>query len=119
MVAKFAIYHNRNNEHRFLVLCYALKLNLIEGSAVGKKSSKKKVPPEFHSLLSPIVKIRKEIIEHVFNMARTHKVMSACPCIERFSDDLFDFIHEQYEEPVSNLLYESLMIEIRSEWDCI
>ena len=83
---------------------------------MGKKSSKKKLSPEFHSLLSLIVKIRKEVLEHVFNMVRTHKVMSSCPCIECFSDDLHDFIHEKYEEPVSNLLYESLMIEIRSEW---
>ncbi len=86
---------------------------------MGKKSSKKKLPSELHSLLSPVVNTIKETQEHAFNMARTHKVMSDCPCIGCFSDNLFEYIHNEYEEPVSNLVYESLMIKIRDEWGSI
>lgn len=54
---------------------------------------------EFESILAPVVQMREEVEGHIINMARTHKMMSACPCIECFSDIVHDFIYEKYEAP--------------------
>ena len=87
---------------------------------MNKKSSNKKLPPESDEVLSLEAKaIIKEILEPVFNMARTHKVMSRCPCIECFSDDLFEYINNKYEKPISDLLYEILITKFRYNWSRI
>lgn len=84
---------------------------------MNKKSSKRKLLPENDDILSLEAKaIIKEILEPVFNMARTHKVMSSCPCFECFSDDLFEYINNKYENPTSDLLYEMLITKFRHEW---
>ena len=80
---------------------------------MNKKSSNKKLPPESDEVLSLEAKaIIKEILEPVFNMARTHKVMSRCPCIECFSDN-------KYEKPIPDLLYEILITKFRYNWSRI
>lgn len=86
---------------------------------MGKKLSKKKAEKEIFSALSDLVKMRDEVKTHVLSMARTHKMMSSCPCLECFSEIIYDFIHNQYEAPISGVLYEILMIEMRDEWDTI
>jgi hypothetical protein len=64
-----------------------------------EKNHQEKMGFEFESILAPVVQMREEVEGHIINMARTHKMMSACPCIECFSDIVHDFIYEKYEAP--------------------
>ncbi|MFA0000865.1 hypothetical protein [Vibrio sp. 10N.261.46.A3] len=86
---------------------------------MGKKSSRKKMGFELESILAPVVQMREEVEGHVINMARTHKMMSACPCIECFSDIVHDFIYEKYEAPFSGVIYEGMMNQVSKQWDSL
>ena len=92
-----------------------LKL-FIENSAMGKKSSRKKETLELETILGPVVQMRKEVEVHLLNMARTHKMMSPCPCIGCFSDIAHDFIHEKCDEPFAGVLHEAMMNQISEQW---
>ncbi|GAD28648.1 hypothetical protein PLEI_0291 [Photobacterium leiognathi lrivu.4.1] len=86
---------------------------------MGKKSSRKKADLELETILAPVIKMREEIESHVFKMARTHKFMSTCPCIACFSEIVFDFIYDKYEEPFSRFLYEEIMNQVSKKWDLL
>ena len=74
---------------------------------------------ELESILAPVVQMREEVEGHVINMARTHKMMSACPCIECFSDIVHDFIYEKYEAPFAGVVYEGMMNQVSKQWDSL
>lgn len=95
-----------------------LKL-FIENSVVGKKSSRKKEALELETILGPVVQMHKEVEGYLLDMARTHKIMSECPCIGCFSYTAYDFIHEKCDEPFAELLYEALMNQISEQWDLL
>lgn len=101
----------------FMVL-FNLKL-FIENSAMGKKSSRKKEILELETLFGPVVQMRKEVEVHLLDMARTHKMMSPCPCIGCFSDIAHDFIHEKCDEPFAGVLHEAMMNQISEQWDLL
>ena len=86
---------------------------------MGKKSSRKKMGFELESILAPVVQMREEVEGHVINMARTHKMMSACPCIGCFSDIVHDFIYEKYEAPFAGVIYEGMMNQVSKQWDSL
>ena len=86
---------------------------------MGKKSSRKKMDFELESILAPVVQMREEVEGHIINMARTHKVMSACPCIECFSDIVHDFIYEKYEAPFAGAVYVGMMGQVSKQWDSL
>ena len=69
------------------------------------------------TILAPIVQMREEVEGHIINMARTHKMMSACPCIECFADTAHDFIYEKYEAPFAGVIYEGMMNQVSEQWD--
>lgn len=74
---------------------------------------------ELESILAPILQMREEVEEHIISMARTHKMISACPCIECFSDIVHDFIYEKYEAPFAGVIYEGIMNQVSNQWDSL
>lgn len=74
---------------------------------------------ELESILAPVVQMREEVERHIINMARTHKMMSACPCIECFSDIAHDFIYEKYEAPFAGAVYVGMMGQVSKQWDSL